>query len=150
MTGITNNQNKLEFTSDLEKLIETVIEKAFEYENVEPRSVSVLICDNDEIKKLNGQFRGIDLPTDVLSFPMYDEDGELDPDELGDIVISLERAAAQAEEFGHSLKREVAFLTAHSMLHLFGYDHIDDSERDEMFEKQEEILAQLGITRGEN
>ena len=150
MTDITNNQNKLEFTSDLEKLIETVIEKAFEYENVEPRNVSVMICDNDEIKKLNGQFRGIDSPTDVLSFPMYDEDGELDPDELGDIVISLERAAAQAEEFGHSLKREVAFLTAHSMLHLFGYDHIDDSERDEMFEKQEEILAQLGITRGEN
>ena len=150
MTDITNNQNKLEFTSDLEKLIETVIEKAFEYENVEPRNVSVLICDNDEIKKLNGQFRGIDSPTDVLSFPMYDEDGELDPDELGDIVISLECAAAQAEEFGHSLRREVAFLTAHSMLHLFGYDHIDDSERDEMFEKQEEILAQLGITRGEN
>lgn len=150
MTDITNNQNKLEFTSDLEKLIETVIEKAFEYENVEPRNVSVLICDNDEIKKLNGQFRDIDLPTDVLSFPMYDEDGELDPDELGDIVISLERAAAQAEEFGHSLRREVAFLTAHSMLHLFGYDHIDDSEREEMFEKQEEILAQLGITRGEN
>lgn len=150
MTDITNNQNKLEFTSDLEKLIETVIEKAFEYENVEPRNVSVLICDNDEIKKLNGQFRGIDSPTDVLSFPMYDEDGELDPDELGDIVISLERAAAQAEEFGHSLRREVAFLTAHSMLHLFGYDHIDDSEREEMFEKQEEILAQLGITRGEN
>ena len=150
MTDITNNQNKLEFTSDLEKLIETVIEKSFEYENVEPRNVSVLICDNDEIKKLNGQFRDIDSPTDVLSFPMYDEDGELDPDELGDIVISLERAAAQAEEFGHSLRREVAFLTAHSMLHLFGYDHIDDSEREEMFEKQEEILAQLGITRGEN
>ena len=150
MTDITNNQNRLEFTSDLEKLIETVIEKAFEYENVEPRNVSVLICDNDEIKKLNGQFRDIDSPTDVLSFPMYDEDGELDSDELGDIVISLERAAAQAEEFGHSLRREVAFLTAHSMLHLFGYDHIDDSEREEMFEKQEEILAQLGITRGEN
>lgn len=150
MTDITNNQNKLEFTSDLEKLIETVIEKAFEYENVEPRNVSVLICDNDEIQKLNGQFRNIDSPTDVLSFPMYDEDGELDSDELGDIVISLERAAAQAEEFGHSLRREVAFLTAHSMLHLFGYDHIDDSERDEMFEKQEKILAQLGITRGEN
>lgn len=150
MTDITNNQNRLEFTSDLEKLIETVIGKAFEYENVEPRNVSVLICDNDEIKKLNGQFRDIDSPTDVLSFPMYDEDGELDPDELGDIVISLERAAAQAEEFGHSLRREVAFLTAHSMLHLFGYDHIDDSEREEMFEKQEEILAQLGITRGEN
>lgn len=150
MTDITNNQNRLEFTSDLEKLIETVIEKAFEYENVEPRNVSVLICDNDEIKKLNGQFRDIDSPTDVLSFPMYDEDGELDPDELGDIVISLERAAAQAEEFGHSLRREVAFLTAHSMLHLFGYDHIDDSEREKMFEKQEEILAQLGITRGEN
>lgn len=150
MTDITNNQNKLEFTSDLKKLIETVIEKSFEYENVEPRNVSVLICDNDEIKKLNGQFRDIDSPTDVLSFPMYDEDGELDSDELGDIVISLERAAAQAEEFGHSLRREVAFLTAHSMLHLFGYDHIDDSEREEMFEKQEEILAQLGITRGEN
>ena len=148
MTDITNNQNRLEFTSDLEKLIETVIEKAFEYENVEPRNVSVLICDNDEIKKLNGQFRDIDSPTDVLSFPMYDEDGELDPDELGDIVISLERAAAQAEEFGHSLRREVAFLTAHSMLHLLGYDHVDDKEGEEiMCEKQERVLTSLGITR---
>lgn len=150
MTDITNSQNKAEFTPELENLIKTVVDKAFEYEGVEPRSVSVMICDNDEIKKLNGQFRGIDSATDVLSFPMYDEDGALDPDELGDIVISLERALAQAEEFGHSLKREVAFLTAHSMLHLFGYDHIDEGEREEMFEKQEEILNQLGITRGEN
>ena len=80
---------------------------------------------------------------------MYDDEGNLDPDELGDIVISLERAKLQAEEYGHSIERELAFLTAHSMLHLFGYDHIEEDEQKEMFAKQEEILKKLGLTRGE-
>ncbi len=147
MTDVTNTQNKLEFTDELNELINKVIDKAFEYENIEKINVSVLICDDEEIHRLNKEFRNIDKPTDVLSFPMYDEDGELDEEELGDIVISLERAKQQAEEYGHTLEREVAFLTAHSMLHLFGYDHMVEEEKEEMFFKQEEILSMLGVVR---
>lgn len=145
MTDIQNNQDKVLFDDSLCETVNSVIEKTFEYENIKPLNVSVLITDNDEIRKLNSQFRKKDAPTDVLSFPMFNEDGSLDDTELGDIVISLERAKSQAEEFNHSLRREVAFLTAHSMLHLLGYDH--ENGETEMFEKQEEILSLLGITR---
>ncbi len=149
MTDITNNQNKIEFTKEFEQLINDTVKASFQYENIPEISVSVLICDDEEIHELNRQYRDIDRPTDVLSFPMYDDEGNLDPDELGDIVISLQRAKLQAEEYGHSIERELAFLTAHSMLHLFGYDHIEEDEQKEMFAKQEEILKKLGLTRGE-
>ena len=149
MTDITNNQNKIEFTKEFEQLINDTVKASFQYENIPEISVSVLICDDEKIHELNRQYRDIDRPTDVLSFPMYDDEGNLDPDELGDIVISLERAKLQAEEYGHSIERELAFLTAHSMLHLFGYDHIEEDEQKEMFAKQEEILKKLGLTRGE-
>lgn len=145
MTDIQNTQNKIEFTPELEGAILAVVAKTFEYEGVEQRNVSVLITDNEEIHGLNLEYREKDAPTDVLSFPLFDEDGNLDPEELGDIVISLERAALQAEEYNHSLKREVAFLTAHSMLHLLGYDH--ENGEQEMYVKQEDILKELGITR---
>ena len=145
MNDIQNNQNKIDFTAELEETINIVIEKVFEYEDVEPRNVSILITDNEEIHGLNLEYRQKDAPTDVLSFPLFDEEGYLDDEELGDIVISLERAAAQAEEYNHSLKREVAFLTAHSMLHLLGYDH--ENGEQEMYVKQDEILNELGITR---
>ena len=145
MNDIQNSQNKVDFTAELEETINIVIEKVFEYEDVEPRNVSILITDNEEIHGLNLEYRGKDAPTDVLSFPLFDEEGYLDDEELGDIVISLERALAQAEEYNHSLKREVAFLTAHSMLHLLGYDHENDEQ--EMYVKQDEILNELGITR---
>ena len=145
MNDIQNNQNKVEFTTELEKTINIVIDKVFEYEGVEPRNVSVLITDNEEIHGLNLEYRQKDAPTDVLSFPLFDEDGNLDDEELGDIVISLERAKVQSEEYNHSLKREVAFLTAHSMLHLLGYDH--ENGEQEMYIKQDEILNELGITR---
>ena len=145
MNDIQNSQNKVEFTTELEETINIVIEKVLEYEDVEPRNVSVLITDNEEIHELNPQYREKDAPTDVLSFPLFDENGTLDEEELGDIVISLERAKAQAEEYNHSLKREVAFLTAHSMLHLLGYDH--ENGEQEMYIKQDEILNELGITR---
>lgn len=145
MTDIQNNQNKVEFTKELENTVNAVVDKVFEYEGVEPRNVSVLITDDEEIHTLNMEYRQKDAPTDVLSFPMFDEDGTLDEEELGDIVISLERAKAQSEEYNHSLKREVAFLTAHSMFHLLGYDH--ENGEQEMYEKQEEVLNLLGITR---
>lgn len=145
MNDIQNSQSKVDFTAELEETINIVIEKVFIYEDVEPRNVSVLITDNEEIQGLNLEYRQKDAPTDVLSFPLFDEDGRLDDEELGDIVISLERAKAQAEEYNHSLKREVAFLTAHSMLHLLGYDH--ENGEQEMYIKQDEILNELGITR---
>ena len=145
MTDIRNDQDKVEFTPEMEDVIRLVVSKTLEYEDFEELGVSVVITDNEEIHRLNREYRNKDCPTDVLSFPLYDEEGYLDEDELGDIVISLERAKAQAEEYGHGIIREVAFLTAHSMLHLLGYDH--EHGETEMYEKQEEILNLLGITR---
>ena len=157
-----NEQNKIEFTPELSDTIKTVCEKVLESEECDfDAQISITLTDNDNIREINKMHRSIDRPTDVLSFPMleFDENGDIIDNEfeydgdiimLGDIVISLERAQEQAQEFGHSLKREVAFLTAHSMLHLLGYDHVDDPEDEKiMCEKQEAVLTSLGITRDE-
>ena len=128
--------------------------------------VNMTFTDNEGIRNINREFRELDVPTDVLSFPMVDYDSPADYDILesddalamyfnpesgelllGDIVISVERAMEQAETYGHTLKREICFLTAHSMLHLLGYDHMEDKERIVMEKKQEEILDALGIKR---
>ena len=133
------------------KLIEKVISEALRYEGVNDNTeVSVTIVDNEEIRKINNKFRNIDRATDVLSFPLIDFDNESLPDDgskiyLGDIIISIERAKEQAKEYGHSIDREIGFLTAHSMLHLLGYDHMVPEEEKEMFAKQEEILNNLGL-----
>ncbi len=150
---------------DCESTLRSVFEKACDYIDCPYEcTVNMLLTDDTAIHSMNREFRGIDRATDVLSFPMvdYEAPGNFDglekhteeyfePDSgellLGDIVISVERAIAQAAEYGHSLKREMAFLTAHSMLHLFGYDHMTDEERMDMEQKQEEILLQLGISR---
>ena len=135
------------------KLIEKVISEALRYEGVNDNTeVSVTIVDNEEIRKINNKFRNIDRATDVLSFPLIDFDNESLPDDgskiyLGDIIISIERAKEQAKEYGHSIDREIGFLTAHSMLHLLGYDHMEPEEEKEMFAKQEEILNNLGLRR---
>lgn len=119
----------------------------------QPSTVSVTFTDNEGIREKNREFRGIDSPTDVLSFPMYDmQNGDTpDPDtvaELGDIVLSLERAYEQSKEFGHSYERECAFLTVHSVLHLLGYDHVTSEEDDRMMRaRQNSILEYMGITR---
>ena len=132
-------------------------------ENVKlPCEISVLLTDDEGIHQINLDMRDVDRPTDVLSFPMFDlqpgqpPEGEdyLDPAggfcPLGDMCISLERARAQAEEFGHSLEREVCYLTVHSVLHLLGYDHLDEGEQKrQMRAREEAILGELGITRGE-
>lgn len=157
---IENEQNKVEIDDKIEKIIRKVVEKTLESEEFTSKTeVSVTVTDNDNIQKINLAQRDIDAATDVLSFPMlcFDENGdavvsEFDIDGenvlLGDIVISAERAAEQAKEYGHSFEREIAFLTVHSMLHLLGYDHIDDPEGERiMFSRQEEILQELGITR---
>ena len=157
---IENEQNKIKVTKLLEDTIKNVCEKVLEYEKCDfDAEISITLTDNENIRELNREHRGIDKETDVLSFPMvdFDEDGTSSDTDfdwsgeflmLGDIVISLERAEFQAEEFGHSFIREIAFLTAHSMLHLLGYDHEESHEDDEiMCQKQEEILNNLGITR---
>ena len=135
------------------KLIEKVISEALRYEGVNDNTeVSVTIVDNEEIRKINNKFRNIDRATDVLSFPLIDFDNESLPDDcskiyIGDIIISIERAKEQAKEYGHSIDREIGFLTAHSMLHLLGYDHMVQEEEKEMFANQEEILNNLGLRR---
>lgn len=115
--------------------------------------ISVRFVDNDMIKELNRNFRNIDKETDVLSFPLgengvYDVNPDTGAFMLGDIVISVQKAMEQAEEYGHSLEREIAFLAVHSMLHLLGYDHVNGGlEAVRMREKEEEVLTQLGLKR---
>lgn len=116
--------------------------------------VSVVVTDDAELHELNREYRGVDAPTDVLSFPMYDPAEEAAADEsdpacalLGDIVISLERAERQAEEFGHSVERELGYLAAHGLLHLLGYDHETDGERERMRALEEAALEALGLIR---
>lgn len=143
------------FPAELEAVMKKITLDSLKYEGFQEEcEISISIVDNEEIHQINKQFRGIDRPTDVLSFPQLTfEEGEImDRNEngevvLGDIIISLERAREQAEEYGHSLKREIAFLTAHSMLHLLGYDHMEPEEEKEMFAKQKEILELAGIPR---
>ncbi|WP_167956388.1 rRNA maturation RNase YbeY [Anaerosporobacter faecicola] len=159
-------ETEIKLNLDYETIINQVVEMASDYEECPYEiEVSVVLTDNESIRQINAENRQIDQPTDVLSFPMIDyeepanftwiEEEEPDyyfnPDSgelvLGDIVISVEKVMEQAEKYGHSQKRELAFLTAHSMLHLFGYDHMVDEERVVMEEKQNEILNKLGIVR---
>ena len=150
-----NEQEKLPVTYKLKMLVREAVEATLDLENYQNTAeVSITFTDNESIHKLNAKYRGVDRPTDVLSFPLFDYEGtseEPPVDEmmnmLGDIVISLERAGEQAEEFGHSFEREVAFLTAHSMLHLLGYDHeLGEEEDREMREKQNIVMDMLGLT----
>ncbi|MBQ7355168.1 MAG: rRNA maturation RNase YbeY [Clostridia bacterium] len=147
---IENEQHLYKCDFALKHLLHSAIRAALAYEGFDrPAEVSVTLVDNAAIHILNRDSRGVDRPTDVLSFPLFDEDfGDGEFCALGDIVLSMERAAEQAKEYGHSLKREVAFLTVHSMLHLLGYDH-ETSPEDEadMFIRQEEILEKMGIGR---
>ncbi len=135
------------------KLISDVIKAVICYEGVSDNcEVSVTIVDNEEICALNSKHRNINSPTDVLSFPLIDHGKEELPTDgskayLGDIVISIEKAIEQAKEYGHSVNREIGFLTAHSMLHLLGYDHMTLEEEKVMFSKQEDILKKIGLRR---
>lgn len=156
-----NEQNKTEIPESLLADIRRVCNHTLETEECDFNAqISLTLTDDAGIRAINQRERGIDRPTDVLSFPMieFDAEGngdgeyEYDPESglfvLGDIVISMETAVRQAAEYGHSLRREVCFLTAHSMLHLLGYDHVNDPEGErQMNQKQERILQDLGITR---
>ena len=165
MTISIENETDQGFAFDEEALIREVIMACMDYEDCPYEAeVNVLLTDNEAIHQINLEQRGIDAPTDVLSFPMADFEtpADFDPLEeasedyfnpetgellLGDIVISVDRVFSQAREYGHSPKRELAFLVAHSMLHLFGYDHMEETEREEMERRQREILEQMGISR---
>ncbi len=158
-------KTSVEFPFDVENIVKLVAEAVLETEDCPYETqVNVLLTDNTGIHEFNKEYRGIDRETDVLSFPNLDfvQEGEFeipqereadyfDPDTgeliLGDIIISVDKVAEQAESYGHSTKREFAFLVAHSMLHLCGYDHMEEDEAKVMEAKQEEILTSLGITR---
>ena len=148
---ITNNQKAVKIPTGLRMLIRRCCHAVLELEKFEgPAEISVTFTDNEEIRKLNAQYRNIDAATDVLSFPMgengqYDTNLETGAKILGDIVISVEKAVEQAEAFGHTLQREVAYLTAHSVLHLLGYDHVENMEKVKMREKEELVMDQLGL-----
>ena len=148
-----------------EKIIREIVEEALAYEGCPYEAeVNVVLTGDGQIREINRTFRDMDRPTDVLSFPMleYDEPSDFEHVEeayadcfnpetgelmLGDMMINVDRVISQAEEYGHSPERELAFLTAHSMLHLCGYDHIEDEERLVMEKKQEEILENRGYFR---
>ena len=147
-----NEQSKKKAGFGLKRLIKKAVKGALECENfTENVILSVTFTDNEGIRVKNREFRNIDSATDVLSFPMYDmRNGDMpmpgEDAELGDIVLSLERAEEQANEFGHSYERECAFLTVHSMLHLLGYDHVDSEEDDlEMREHQRVVMKKIGL-----
>ena len=150
MVYLENSQTTIAVTYKLRMLLRRAILETLAYEGVEMDApeVSMTFTDNEGIRELNRMHRGIDRATDVLSFPMFafeDESEELEG-ALGDIVISLERAQEQAETFGHSFEREVAFLCVHSMLHLLGYDHeLGEAEDIDMRRRQSEIMAHLGL-----
>ncbi len=166
MTFYVENETQAKFDFDLEEITETVGKGVLASEEIayDDICVNLLVTDDAGIKEINKQFRDIDNPTDVLSFPNleFEEPAVIDiPEEeradyydpdtdeliLGDIYINADRVKQQAEEYGHSQKREFAFLVAHSMLHLLGYDHMEDDERLVMEEKQKKVLDDLGIKR---
>lgn len=167
MTFYVESETDKTLPFEAEEVAGKVIVEALDLENCPYEvSVNVLLTDDQGIHAMNKQYRGIDRPTDVLSFPNVDYENPsdftgiedmaedyFDPESgelcLGDIVISVDKVYAQAEEYGHTPRREYAFLIAHSMLHLLGYDHMEPDEAAVMEQKQEEILNRLGITRNE-
>lgn len=165
MTFYVENETETSYDFSVEQTVRDVAEAVLAAERCPYEvQVNVLLTDNAGIREFNRQYRQIDRETDVLSFPNleYERPGDFqippeqeadcfDPDSgeliLGDIILSVDRIAGQAAEYGHSLKRELAFLVAHSMLHLCGYDHMEPGEAAVMELKQEKILTELGITR---
>lgn len=166
MLLIENQQDRIKWEKEYEDILNEVIEFALKEEGVKCKTqISIVLVDNAEIKELNKIHRKIDRVTDVLSFPMLDyEEGKvfsecyknekfdvsyLDGDELvlGDIVLSLERAQEQSVEFGHSFMREMSYLVIHSVLHLLGYDHMEEQDKHRMRKREEEILSKYKINR---
>lgn len=157
---IDNVQDKIIITEYINNLLKRAVELCLKQENFKINSeISILLVDNERIRDINSNFRNKDMPTDVLSFPIVEIiNGKLSPDAgdfdmndnilmLGDIVISLEMAEQQAEEYGHSFERELAFLMTHGVYHLLGYNHEDEEEESRMLQKQEAVLEKMGLKR---
>ena len=149
---IDNRQKTVKIPTGLRMLVRRCCNAVLRMEKFEgPAEISVIFVDNQQIRKLNAQYRSKDVETDVLSFPMgengvYDVNHSTGAKILGDVVISMEKAVEQAERFGHSLEREDGYLTAHSMLHLLGYDHEKSGiEKVRMREKEEQVMTELGL-----
>ncbi|MGZ9585020.1 rRNA maturation RNase YbeY [Paenibacillus marinisediminis] len=157
-----DEQDKLKISDDLIAKLEAILQEAAAMEQIERGEVALTFVDDERIHELNRDYRGIDRPTDVLSFALnestdeemdilyeVEDEAEMDSicDMLGDIIISTEKAQLQAEEYGHSIEREIGFLFVHGFLHLLGYDHQDDASEREMMDKQEAVLAKIGLSR---
>lgn len=142
---VFNETNEEIDIEEIEKLTDYLVK----YMNVENAQFNVIFINNEKIREINKSYRGIDRETDVISFALEDEKTIRVENEriLGDIYISVEKAKMQAEEYGHSFKREICFLTTHGFLHLLGYDHMKKEDEEVMFKLQEEILDSYGITR---
>lgn len=165
MTSYVENETEYNFPFAIQELVDRIMDAVMDMEHCPyETTVNLLMTDNAGIREYNREYRGLDRETDVLSFPNIafrkegdfsvvetDEADYFDPDSgelvLGDIILSAERVVAQAQEYGHSLLREAAFLTAHSMFHLCGYDHMEQAQAAVMEQKQEAVLQQLGIAR---
>lgn len=147
---LDDRQDKIKVSEDLLEKIHDIIVETLHYEGYDDNyEVSLSFVDNEEIHELNREFRGVDRATDVLSFPLLTDefDVEIEEESLGDIVISLERALEQSEEYNHSFEREVCFLVCHSMFHLLGYDHDTEENTKDMRKREEDVLNKLNITR---
>ena len=135
----------------IEEVIQKVCDEVSRVYGLEDDELSILLCDNKKIHELNNEYRGIDRPTDVLSFALNEGDDYEGSEEehhlLGDMILSLERAHEQAIEYGHSFERELAYLTTHSCLHILGYDHMTDEDKKEMRTEEEFVLSNLGYVR---
>ena len=138
-------EEKITELETINNLLEFVVEK----EKLNNCVFNIIITDNEYIHKINKEYRGIDRPTDVISFALEDNKDFVEPQfrVLGDIYISLDKTKEQAELYGHSFLRELSFLTVHGLLHLLGYDHMEKEDEVEMFKKQDEILNEFGITK---
>ena len=151
---IVNNQKEVKIPSGIRMICRRACAAVLKAEGVVGNvEIDLSFVTDEEIRRLNKDFRNIDASTDVLSFPLSDEENkEFNPATnawmLGDVIISVEHAARQAEEYGHSFQREIAFLTVHSVLHLLGYDHVNGGiEAEIMREKEENVLLEMGLTR---
>ncbi|GAA0698538.1 rRNA maturation RNase YbeY [Paraclostridium ghonii] len=147
---LDNRQDKIKVSEELLERINDIIVETLHYEGYDDNyEVSLSFVDNEEIHELNREYRGVDRSTDVLSFPLLTDefDIEIEEESLGDIVISLERALEQSEEYNHSFEREVCFLVCHSMFHLLGYDHDTEENTKDMRKREEDVLNKLNITR---
>lgn len=150
-----DNNTDFNFKDEYLSLSEKVMNEVLKLEGVKSKAeISFSLVNNSEIRQINNQFRSIDRETDVLSFPLIDFTSEGLPDFsctneviLGDIILSIDKTTSQAEEYGHSFERELGFLIAHSMLHLLGYDHMDEESEKIMISKQEEVLNNLNLKR---